>query len=59
MNIEEKKVENPNHKITFNLIFDILSEEYRHIFFGNYASMVPITVNGNETVLEIANSVNA
>lgn len=57
INVQEKGV-NTNHIISFKMVSDILSTNFRQKYSGNYIAFVPVSVNGEKSVEEMANDIN-
>lgn len=57
INVQDKGVE-ADHTISFKMLSDILTPDMRQKYTGNYIAFVPVTVNGNKSLTEIANDIN-
>ena len=57
INVQEKGVK-PNHIISFKMLSDILSPNLRQKYSGNYIAFVPVSVNGEKKLEEMANDIN-
>ena len=55
----EVKAKTKEHIISFKMLSNLLSEDMRQNYSGNYIAFVPVTVNGHESLEEIANDIQA
>lgn len=57
INVQEKGVKT-NHIISFKMVSDILSTDLRKKYSGNYIAFVPVCVNGEKNLEEMAKDIN-
>ena len=57
INVQEKAVD-AKHNISFKMVSDILSPGMRQQYSGNYIAFVPITVDGEKPLEDIAYDIN-
>ena len=57
INVQDKDVKT-EHIISFKMLSDILQANLRQKYSGNYIAFVPVSVNGEKKLEEIANDIN-
>jgi hypothetical protein len=57
INVQQKGVA-AEHNISFKMLSDLLSPQMRQQYCGNYIAFVPVTVNGNQPLEDIAKDIN-
>jgi hypothetical protein len=55
----EIKGKSKEHIISFKMLSNLLPEDMKAYYSGNYIAFVPVTVNGHESLEEIANDIQA